>query len=86
MRLAIKVPVHPSLRIRKVPYSSPMTKNVSTDGVRVAATPAPAANPPAAIAAAMIRATTKFFTSGIGLSIGVYARVRATEATIVVCV
>lgn len=62
---------------------SPMTKKVSTDGVKVAAIPAPAAKPPAAIAAAITMATTKFLTSGIGLRSGVYANVSATEATMV---
>lgn len=62
-----------------------MTKNVSTVGVRVAATPAPAASPPAATAAAMTIATTMFFMRGMGLRSGVYADVSATEAKIIAC-
>lgn len=49
----------------------PMTKNVRQVGAKVAASPAPAAKPPDEMAPAMTAATTKFFTSGRGLSKGV---------------
>lgn len=60
-----------------------MTKKVRQVGDKVAARPAPAARPPEEIAPAMTAATTKFFTSGKGLNRGVYAEVRATDATMV---
>lgn len=49
----------------------------------VEVTPAPAASPPDAIAAAITAATTKFFTNGTGFSRGVYTDVSATDAIIV---
>lgn len=56
---------------------------MKNDGAKVALTPAPAASPPAAIAAAITLPTTKFLITGIGFKRGVYPHVSSTEARIV---